>query len=52
LGMCELGNCPQTTGCGVLRGSARPKIGANVNLGSFYVVGMPVAVGLRGEATV
>ena len=23
-----------------------PKIGANVNLGSFYVVGMPVAVGL------
>ncbi|KAJ4774523.1 Protein DETOXIFICATION [Rhynchospora pubera] len=46
LGLCELGNCPQTTGCGVLRGSARPKIGANVNLGSFYVVGMPVAVGL------
>ncbi|KAJ3690365.1 hypothetical protein LUZ61_019529 [Rhynchospora tenuis] len=44
LGLCELGNCPQTTGCGVLRGSARPKIGANVNLGSFYVVGMPVAV--------
>ncbi|KAJ3682102.1 hypothetical protein LUZ60_014675 [Juncus effusus] len=46
LGLCELGNCPQTTGCGVLRGSARPKVGANVNLGSFYVVGMPVAVGL------
>nr|CAD1822385.1 unnamed protein product [Ananas comosus var. bracteatus] len=22
-GMCELGNCPQTAGCGVLRGSAR-----------------------------
>ncbi|OAY78905.1 protein DETOXIFICATION 49-like [Ananas comosus] len=46
LGLCELGNCPQTTGCGVLRGSARPKVGANVNLGSFYAVGMPVAVGL------
>jgi multidrug resistance protein, MATE family len=46
LGMCELGNCPQTIGCGVLRGSAQPKIGANINLGSFYVVGMPVAVGL------
>ncbi|CAL9094700.1 unnamed protein product [Musa textilis] len=46
LGLCELGNCPQTTGCGVLRGSARPKLGANINLGSFYVVGMPVAVGL------
>ncbi|RZR75498.1 hypothetical protein BHM03_00059344 [Ensete ventricosum] len=46
LGMCEFGNCPQTTGCGVLRGTARPKLGANINLGSFYVVGMPVAVGL------
>nr|CAD1844539.1 unnamed protein product [Ananas comosus var. bracteatus] len=46
LGACELGNCPQTTGCGVLRGSARPKVGANINLGAFYGVGMPVAVGL------
>ncbi|PON68294.1 Multi antimicrobial extrusion protein [Parasponia andersonii] len=44
MGLCELGNCPQTTGCGVLRGSARPTIGANINLGSFYLVGMPVAV--------
>ncbi|KAJ7541814.1 hypothetical protein O6H91_10G078000 [Diphasiastrum complanatum] len=43
-GLCELGNCPQTTGCGVLRGSARPSTGANINLGSFYLVGMPVAV--------
>ncbi|XP_039129332.1 protein DETOXIFICATION 48-like isoform X2 [Dioscorea cayenensis subsp. rotundata] len=43
-GLCELGNCPQTTGCGVLRGSARPSTGANINLGSFYMVGMPVAV--------
>jgi MATE family multidrug resistance protein len=43
VGLCELGNCPQTTGCGVLRGSARPTIGANINLGSFYFVGMPVA---------
>lgn len=42
-GLCELGNCPQTTGCGVLRGSARPTIGAHINLGSFYLVGMPVA---------
>ncbi|PIA49627.1 hypothetical protein AQUCO_01300419v1 [Aquilegia coerulea] len=46
IGLCELGNCPQTTGCGVLRGTARPKFGANINLGSFYLVGMPVAVGL------
>ncbi len=44
VGLCELGNCPQTTGCGVLRGSARPTIGANINLGSFYFVGMPVAM--------
>ncbi|KAG6479055.1 protein DETOXIFICATION 49-like [Zingiber officinale] len=46
LGLCELGNCPQTTGCGVLRGSARPKLGATINLGSFYLVGAPVAVAL------
>ncbi|RRT62043.1 hypothetical protein B296_00043702 [Ensete ventricosum] len=43
-GLCELGNCPQTTGCGVLRGSARPTTGANINLGSFYLVGAPVAI--------
>ncbi|XAR48464.1 hypothetical protein NMG60_11031289 [Bertholletia excelsa] len=43
-GICELGNCPQTTGCGALRGSARPTTGANINLGSFYLVGMPVAI--------
>lgn len=46
LGLCELGNCPQTVGCGVVRGTARPSIAANVNLGAFYVVGMPVALGL------
>ncbi|KAI9082714.1 hypothetical protein K1719_035288 [Acacia pycnantha] len=32
IGLCELGNCPQTTVCGVLRGTARPKLGANINL--------------------
>ncbi|KAJ8448679.1 hypothetical protein Cgig2_010566 [Carnegiea gigantea] len=46
IGLCELGNCPQTTGCGVLRGTARPKVGAHINLGCFYLVGMPVAVWL------
>ncbi|KHN32803.1 MATE efflux family protein 9 [Glycine soja] len=46
MGLCELGNCPQTTGCGILRGTARPGIGAHINLGSFYFVGTPVAVGL------
>ncbi|KAJ0976285.1 hypothetical protein J5N97_018250 [Dioscorea zingiberensis] len=44
IGLCELANCPQTTGCGVLRGSARPSIGAAINLYSFYLVGAPVAV--------
>jgi MATE family multidrug resistance protein len=44
LGLCELGNCPQTTICGVLRGSARTSLGANINLGSFYGVGLPVLI--------
>ncbi|KAH7403992.1 hypothetical protein KP509_15G004200 [Ceratopteris richardii] len=44
VGLCELGNCPQTVGCGVLRGSARPTTGASINLGSFYIVGLPVAL--------
>ncbi|KAF5467642.1 hypothetical protein F2P56_011874 [Juglans regia] len=46
MGLCELGNCPQTTGCGILRGTARPAVGARINLWSFYFVGTPVAVGL------
>ncbi|KAM3343831.1 protein DETOXIFICATION 49-like [Capsicum galapagoense] len=46
IGLCELGNCPQTTGCGVLRGTARPKLGANINLGCFYIIGMPIAIWL------
>lgn len=46
VGLCELGNCPQTTGCGVLRGSARPTLGVNINLGSFYGVGFSVALSL------
>ncbi|KAL8250166.1 hypothetical protein R6Q59_033859 [Mikania micrantha] len=32
------------TNLGVLRATARPKIGANINLGCFYLMGMPVAV--------
>lgn len=46
LGLCEVGNCPQTVGCGVVRGTARPTSAANVNLGAFYLVGMPIAIGL------
>lgn len=44
LGFCELGNCPQTAACGILIGSARPKVGAGINFGSFYLIGLPVAV--------
>ncbi|KAM0921425.1 hypothetical protein ACQ4PT_006821 [Festuca glaucescens] len=46
LGLAELGNCPQTTGCGVLRGSARPEKAARINVWAFYGVGMPVALAL------
>lgn len=46
IGVCELANCPQTTCCGVLRGSARPSIGAGINFCSFYIMGAPVAVAL------
>ncbi|KAL5991283.1 hypothetical protein ACLOJK_012190 [Asimina triloba] len=44
VGFCEIGNCPQTAGCGVMTGCARPKVGAHINFGSFYLVGLPVAV--------
>lgn len=46
IGLCELFNCPQTTGYGILRGTARPAVGARINLASFYLVGTPVALGL------
>ncbi|KAJ8766507.1 hypothetical protein K2173_022566 [Erythroxylum novogranatense] len=44
IGLCELANCPQTTSCGILRGTARPCIGAGINFYSFYLVGAPVAI--------
>ncbi|XP_012452916.2 protein DETOXIFICATION 55 [Gossypium raimondii] len=44
LGLCELANCPQTTSCGILRGSARPGTGATINFYSFYLVGAPLAI--------
>ncbi|KAL8162842.1 hypothetical protein V2J09_014331 [Rumex salicifolius] len=46
IGICEIANCPQTTGCGALRGSARPGVGAAINLYSFYVIGTPIAIAL------
>ncbi|GFY83852.1 MATE efflux family protein [Actinidia rufa] len=44
LGLAEVGNAPQTSACGVLMGSARPKVGIRVNLAAFYLIGLPVAV--------
>ncbi|XP_059428724.1 protein DETOXIFICATION 53 [Corylus avellana] len=44
LGLCELGNSPQTAACGVLTGTARPKLGARINLCAFYIVGLPVVI--------
>ncbi|KAI6698642.1 hypothetical protein NL676_018761 [Syzygium grande] len=44
LGLCELGNSPQTASCGVLTRTARPNIGACINLFSFYLFGLPIAV--------
>ncbi|KAL5734457.1 hypothetical protein ACOSP7_032318 [Xanthoceras sorbifolium] len=44
LGICELGNSPQTAACGILTGSARPRSGACINFVSFYLIGLPVAV--------
>ncbi|KAF7828734.1 protein DETOXIFICATION 49-like [Senna tora] len=45
VGVCEIGNYPQTTLCGVMRGSARPTLGARINFVAFYIVGLPVAAG-------
>ncbi|XP_022735128.1 protein DETOXIFICATION 53-like [Durio zibethinus] len=44
LGLCEVGNSPQTAACGVLTGTARPKDGVLINLCSFYLIGLPVAI--------
>ncbi|KAL6337681.1 hypothetical protein AAG906_037274 [Vitis piasezkii] len=44
VGLCEIGNSPQTAACGVLTGSARPTVGARVNFITFYLIGLPVAV--------
>ncbi|KAL2549907.1 MATE efflux family protein [Forsythia ovata] len=44
IGFCELWNCPQTAACGILVGSARPKMGCQINFVSFYLIGLPVAV--------
>ncbi|GFY84472.1 MATE efflux family protein [Actinidia rufa] len=43
LGLCELGNCPQTAASGIIIGSARPKMGCYINFVSFYIIGLPIA---------
>lgn len=43
VGLCELGNSPQTAACGILSGSARPKRGTFINLTSFYIIGFPLS---------
>ncbi|KAL2337605.1 hypothetical protein Fmac_012051 [Flemingia macrophylla] len=44
LGLCEVSNWPQTVSCGILSGTARPYLGARINLCAFYLVGLPVSV--------
>ncbi|KAG4992854.1 Protein DETOXIFICATION 53 [Glycine soja] len=44
LGLCEIGNWPQTAACGILSGTARPYVGARINLCAFYLIGLPVAI--------
>ncbi|KAL6010665.1 hypothetical protein ACLOJK_001103 [Asimina triloba] len=46
LGFSVLCNGVQTTGCGVLRGIARPTISMGINLTSFYALGTPLAIAL------
>lgn len=43
-GICEMGNCLQTTISGILRGSARSHLAARLNWVSFYCVALPIYV--------
>ncbi|XP_054782553.1 protein DETOXIFICATION 53 [Prosopis cineraria] len=44
VGLCEIGNWPQTASWGILSGTARPNVGARINLCAFYGIGLPVAI--------
>ncbi|KAK7260137.1 hypothetical protein RIF29_25933 [Crotalaria pallida] len=44
LGLCEISNWTQTVSCGILTGTARPYVGARINLCAFYLVGLPVSI--------
>ncbi|XP_061370733.1 protein DETOXIFICATION 53-like [Gastrolobium bilobum] len=44
LGLCEISNWTQTVSCGILSGTARPYVGARINLCAFYLIGLPVSI--------
>lgn len=44
LGLCEISNWTQTVCCGILTGTARPYLGARINLCAFYLIGMPISI--------
>lgn len=44
LGLCEISNWAQTVSCGILAGTARPYVGARINLCAFYLIGLPVSI--------
>ncbi|CAI7912409.1 unnamed protein product [Closterium sp. NIES-54] len=46
LGLLEVFNSVQTVMTGLLRGCGRPDVGMYVNLGAFYVLGLPLGLGL------
>ncbi|KVI03238.1 Multi antimicrobial extrusion protein [Cynara cardunculus var. scolymus] len=44
MGLAEVGNALQTAACGVLTGSARPKVGVRINIAAFYLIGLPMSI--------
>eukprot|EP01018_Ginkgo_biloba_P011848 Gb_04047 [translate_table: standard] len=46
MGVMEVFNFPQTVSGGVLRGTARPSMAVYVNLGAFYLLGLPLGTAL------
>lgn len=46
IGLAEVGNALQTAACGVLTGSARPKVGVRINVAAFYLIGLPTSIAL------
>ncbi|KAI3788610.1 hypothetical protein L2E82_01382 [Cichorium intybus] len=44
MGLAEVGNALQTAACGVLTGSARPKLGVRINIAAFYLIGLPMSI--------